>query len=175
MKIGIDLVKECRAIENHALKTAAGSKLASTYENMVKITAPRDGFIRLSQEEYGDIAINHVGLGTGAKLVRYENPKTGIKEHILACSRFVQRMLFDKENKSIGTIAFDNSSYPAREGISYKVLVPDEKGHTMEILPDGTKKLLKDNKKYDEAYGINAYGVMIKDAAGYYISKFFGK
>lgn len=174
MSLGINLVKECMEIEKHAYKTASGSKLSSSYENFGKILEPRDGFVRLSSDQYGDIAVDYVGRSTGAKLVRYENPVNGIKEHILACSRFVYRMLFDKNNKSIGTIEFHNFDYPASKGMSYKVLEPAADGHTMEILPDGSKKLLADYPKYDGYRGINTFAAMIPDEEGHYIKTFFG-
>lgn len=168
--IGINLVKDCQQIASKAVN----KKLYASYENMGKITAPRDGFVKVSTPNDEEHAIDYVGRSVGAVLKRYENPATGIKEHILACSRFVQRMLYDKDNKSIGTIIFDNSHYPASRDMSYHVLEPAADGRTMEILSDGSKVLYQYADKYDSSFGIGTFGVMAKNAAGNYVMKFFG-
>lgn len=168
--ISINLLKECQRIESKAINR----KLVGSFENFEKITAPRSGFVKVSNEAE-ERAIYPSGRAVGASLERYEDPISGIKEHILSCRGFVRRMLFDKENKSIGTIAFDNNGNFPNETFRYRILTPAENGSTMEILPNGEKVLYKTEPNYDRAYGINAFGVMIEDVTGRLIGKFFGK
>lgn len=175
MKIpGIDLARECKLIDSKAHQTAIGRRISSSYENLVKIFEPRDGFVRLSDSDIGDIAVDHIGRGTGARITRYENPVTGVKEHILGCSRYAYRMLFNKENKSLGTIIFDNSSYPRHDGIAFHVVVPNETGHSVEILPDGRKILYHNGEEYDKQFGINSFAAMVETSPGQYVKKIFG-
>ena len=168
--IGIDLVKDCQRITSKAVN----KKLYASYENMGKLTAPRDGFVKVSTPNDEEHVIDYVGRSVGAVLKRYKNPETGIKEHILSCSRFIQRMLYDKDNKSIGAIVFDNWDYPASKSMTFQVLEPGIDGRTMEILPDGSKVLYGKGQRYDGKYGIRTLGVMVKNDAGSYDMKFFG-
>lgn len=168
--IGIDLVKDCQRITSKAVN----KKLYASYENMGKLTAPRDGFVKVSTPNDEEHVIDYVGRSVGAVLKRYKNPETGIKEHILSCSRFIQRMLYDKDNKSIGAITFDIPWFPANRNVSYHVLEPAADGKIMEILPDGSKVLYGKGERYDGKYGIRTLGVMVKNDAGSYDMKFFG-
>lgn len=167
--LGIDLVKECRTIGAHSVN----GKIRGSYENMGKMTAKRPDFVELSKE-HGDIAINKSGLSIGASISRYENPITGIKEHIVTSCRRITRMLFDRDNKSIGAIAFDNPNYPGDFNFSYQVFMPDENGKTVEVFSDGTKKI-NANDTYDSRFGINAIGAMVEGKSGEFFAKFFGK
>lgn len=135
--------------------------LARSYENLKKLVQPRHGFHQVGKTEYAVIPSDRI---TDLSFMRFENSQSGMKEHVVADSSYVERVLYNKDNNPVGAVLFDKTSDGARDGFVGRVFESNEDGSIVEILADGTRKQrdISGETNFEKAFDMNRFGILRK-------------